>query len=167
VVYKLEAKWKNQLKARCGDDQDAILKNSLAFSEARGTVGYTLRLEQFRNEPARAQGYLEDVVRLYHLAPNTTVDQAIQHLNLELKKSLDSVERWIDVRNGKLVDAIISDPSPVVAVVFGGVHAAGVQKLLERKGIGCTVLEPVGYRNDEAEMISTLHRLVNERISAQ
>jgi hypothetical protein len=164
VSFKLEAKWKDQLKAFCGDDQDAIHQNLLAFSDARGAVGFLTRLEQYRKDPIHAESYLDGVIDLYHLPPGTTVDQAIARLNLELKKIVDSLEHWIDVRNQKLVDAISANPSPVVAVVFGGAHAAGVQKLLEKKGIGCSILEPEGYQDDEGALLQALKDLINQRL---
>jgi hypothetical protein len=164
VSFKLEAKWKDKLKVFCGDDEDSIKKNLAAFSDARGVVGFLTRLEQFRKDPVHAETYLDGVIDLYHLPPSTTVEQAIAKLNLELKKVVDSVEHWVDVRSQKLVAAVVADPSPVVTVVFGGAHAAGVQKLLERNGIGCSILEPDGYQDDEGALLQALKQMVDQRI---
>lgn len=161
VAFKLEAKWGDRLKAHCGDDADALRRNMLAFSDARGVLGYLTRIQEFEKDPKRVKLYLDGVIELYHLPAGATITQAEARLGTELKKSVGEIEKWIEVRNQKLVDAIAGDPSPVVAVVFGGAHASGVKKLLEEKGLGCTVLEPAGYHDDEAEMLSRLHALVN------
>ena len=164
IGYKISARWKNQARVRCGDDSDAMKSNLRAFSDARGILGYLTRLEQNRKNPEGAKIYLEGVVELYHLSKDTTVDQAIFRLNLELKKSVDAIEHWIDVRNQRLVDAIMEDDSKFSAVVFGGAHAAGVRKLLEKRGVGCSIVEPWGYRDDELEMLDNLRHLVNDRL---
>jgi hypothetical protein len=164
VAFKLEAKWKSVLIASCGDDEDASKNGSLAFSDGRGVVGFLSRLEQYRNDPDHARTYLDGVIEIYHLSPSTTVEQAIHHLNLELKKVVDSIEKWTEARNEKLVRAILANPNPVIVTVFGGAHASGVKTLLEKNGIGCTILEPVDYRDDESELLAQLKTLVSQRL---
>ena len=42
----------------------------------------------------------------------------------------------------------------------GGMHAAGLVRELERLGLGCTVIEPTGYRDDEAALLAELEAAV-------
>ena len=51
-------------------------------------------------------------------------------------------------------------PASQVAIVYGGMHAAGIMKLLEEKGVHCTVVEPDGYRDDEAGLLARLNELI-------
>lgn len=162
VGYKLEAKWRKKLSARCGDDPGAIKKNLVAFSDARGNLGFLSRLKQYEKDPARAKTYLEGVIELDHLSASTKVSQAIERLKADLKKNVEDIQRWIEIRNEKLVAAIEAVPAARVVVVFGGAHAKGVQALLEKKGIGCTILEPVGYRDDETLMLGQLKSLIEK-----
>jgi phytoene dehydrogenase-like protein len=164
VGYKIEAKWKDHLKVKCGDDDAEIKKGSLAFSDARALVGYITRLEEYKSQPERAQIYLDGVIDLYKLPKQTTIPQALARLNIGLKRALGDIERSIQVRNQKLVEAVAADSAGSVAVVFGGVHAAGVRKLLEEKGIGCQILEPQGYEDNEVKMLETLHSLIDRRV---
>jgi hypothetical protein len=167
VAYKIEAKWKTKVKTQCGDNAEAMKEILLAFSDSRGILGYSARLQQYQSDPEQSKIYLDGVIESFHLPKDTTIPQAQAELNRQLKGVVDRIEHWIDVRNEKLVDEIASSPETdpsIFAVVFGGVHAAGVKKLLEAKGIGCTILEPKGYKDDEATLVEQLKLLVDQRM---
>lgn len=164
IPLKLEAKYGEKLHTLCGDDEDLIKKNALAFSDARGELGYLTRLEQYKNDPERAKLYLDGVIELYHMSANTTIPQAIARLNMELQKTVDQVEQWIQKRNEHLVDVILAAPHDSnLAVVFGGAHAPGVQALLEKRGMNCTIVEPAGYQDDETQLLQKLKDLIAQR----
>jgi hypothetical protein len=168
VPLKLEAKYGNALHVVCGDDESLIKKNALAFSDARGEVGFLTRLEQYKNDPLRAKNYLDGVIELYHLPQSTTIPTAIQRLDQELQKSISETELWIQKRNEHLVEVIVdvlrSEPKTLdIAVIYGGAHAPGVQALLETKGLNCTVVEPVGYEDNESKLLQKLQDLLKQR----
>jgi hypothetical protein len=164
VPMKLEAKYGSKIHIFCGDDEELAKKNALAFSDARGEVGYLTRLIQYKDDSGKANDYLQDVIKLYHLPANTTVAQGIVHLKTELRKSIGQVEDFIGKRNQHLVDVVtkVSEASSDFAIVFGGAHTAGVKELLESKGLSCDIAEPAGYPaddRDEAKMIQRLKEL--------
>jgi hypothetical protein len=169
VPLKLEAKYGSKIHVICGDDEELAKKNALAFSDARGEVGYLTRLMQYQNEPAKAAGYMEDVVKLYHLPSDATVAQGISALRSALKASVDQVQGFIQKRNEHLVEvaakvAQSKGSSDNIAIVFGGAHAEGVKTLLEGKQLTCDIAEPAGYPSDdrdEAKMIQRLKELLN------
>jgi hypothetical protein len=169
VPLKLEAKYGSKIHIICGDDEELAKKNALAFSDARGEVGYLTRLEQYKNDPTKVAGYLEDVVKLYHLPADATVTQGISKLRNELKTSIDQVQHFIQKRNEHLVEvaakvAQSKSPSDDIAIVFGGAHAEGVKTLLEGKQLNCEIAEPTGYPTDdrdEAKMVRRLNELLN------
>jgi hypothetical protein len=168
VPLKLEAKYGSKIHVVCGDDEELAKKNALAFSDARGELGYLTRLEQYKNDPSKAADYLEDVVKLYHLPADTTVAQGISKLRSELKTSIDQVQQFIQKRNEHLVEvaakvAQSKTSSDDIAIVFGGAHAEGVKTLLEGKLLTCDIVEPAGYPTDdrdEAKMIKRLKELL-------
>jgi hypothetical protein len=168
VPLKLEAKYGSKIHVICGDDDELAKKNALAFSDARGEVGYLTRLDQYKNDPTKAAGYLEDVVKLYHMPSNTTVAQGISKLKSELGNSINQVEEFIGKRNDHLVEVAVKvaqskTPSDDIAIVFGGAHTAGAKALLEAKGLNCEIVEPTGYPaddRDEAKMIQRLKELL-------
>jgi hypothetical protein len=161
IPLKLEAKYGDKIHTLCGDDEALIKQNSLAFSDARGELGFLTRLVQNQNNPDRAKLYLDGVIDLYHLPAGTTIPQAIARLKLELQKSVDQVEQGIQKRNEHLADVISAAPHDSnIAVVFGGAHAPGVERLLEKKGMNCTIVEPSGYQDDETQLLQKLKELL-------
>jgi hypothetical protein len=164
IPLKLEAKYGDKIHTLCGDDEALLKKNALAFSDARGELGYLGRLEHYKNDPERAKLYLDGVIELYHLPAGTTSAQAVSRLNTELEKSVNEAEQWIQKRNEHLVDVISAAPRDSdIAVVFGGAHASGVEALLEKKGMNCTIVEPVGYQDDETQLLQKLKELLAQR----
>jgi hypothetical protein len=99
---------------------------------------------------------VDSAIELYKLPPSTTADQVIDKLKSELKAAITRAKRAIDARNRKLVALVKESKEPNVAIVFGGIHAAGIVGLLDNAGLGCTVVEPVGYQDDEAQLIHKL-----------
>jgi hypothetical protein len=164
IPLKLEAKYGDKIHTLCGDDEALLKKNALAFSDARAELGYLGRLEQYKDDPERAKLYLDGVIELYHMPASTTIAQAIARLNMELEKSVNEAEQWIQKRNEHLVDVISAAPHDSdIAVVFGGAHASGVEALLEKKGMNCTIVEPVGYQDDETQLLQKLKELLVRR----
>lgn len=165
VPLKLEAKHGKALRTACADDLALMKENAMALSDARGIVGFMSRIEQHRNDPARVKTYLEGVTRLYHLPAGSSPDAALARLGMELRNAIGRARAAIDRRNEIAVDAALADPASRVALVFGGLHAEGIQALLEKKGVRCAIVEPVGYPsgasgNNEAALLARLEDLV-------
>jgi hypothetical protein len=160
IPEKLEAKHGDRVKTLCGDDEALIKEHLRVFSDLRGTYGFLSRLLQYRDDPARAKTYVDGVIELYHLPRTTTPDRAIARLKTELKEAMNRLRSVLDRRNAKVVSVARASGARQVAVVFGGVHAPGLVKLLEAQGIGCTVVEPAGYNNDEAALLEQLEAAV-------
>ena len=156
VPLKLEAKYGDKLRTLCGDRPALIRQNQLAFSDARGAVGFLSRLMDKKTSDSRAKDYLDSVIGLYKLPSTTTRAQAIARLKVELRASVRSVRELIEKRNAALVARVKSSSEPVVAVVYGGAHAQGIVKLLNQAKLGCSVVEPTGYTDDEARLLSQL-----------
>ncbi len=153
---KIEAKHAQGVRTICADDEKLIREGNLALSDARGILGFLTRLEQHKNEQVRAKTYLDGVIELYKLPAKTTVSQAVQKLKTELKSSVQRLKTSLEKRNAVAVEKIKGSKEKDVAVVYGGMHAAGILKLLEKAGLGCSIVEPIGYQDDEAKLLKTL-----------
>ena len=163
VAEKIEAKYGEKVRVLCGDDNALTREHLLAFSDIRGTLGFLTRLTQYKDQPARAKTYLEGVIELYRLPADTTIAQALARLRNAMKDAAARLDVALEKRNRKVMEVIqAAGASGNIAVVYGGVHAAGLQKLMEDKGLGCTVLEPVGYQNDESALLERLKTLLKE-----
>ncbi len=156
VPLKLEAKYGDALHTVCGDDESLVKENNLAFSDARAAIGFLSRLLQYRNDSVRRQPYLDGVIQAYKMDPATTTTQAIERMKTELKSAVARAKSAVEKRNQHLVDVIARSTEKNVAVVFGGMHAAGIVQRLKDAGFGCAVIEPVGYQADEEDLLTHL-----------
>ncbi|MDR3606664.1 MAG: hypothetical protein P4M08_04690 [Oligoflexia bacterium] len=156
VPLKLEAKYGGSLHVKCGDDEALVRENNLAFSDARGAIGFMTRLSQYKDDPERVKIYLDGAIEAYKMQRNTTVSEAISRTKAELRKAIERVRSAIDRRNKRLFDAIRASHEKDVAVVFGGMHAAGLANLLKQEKLSCAVIEPVGYQDDEEKLMARL-----------
>jgi hypothetical protein len=166
VPLKLAAKYGDALHVYCGDDEGLAKKHALAFSDARGDIGFLKRLQQYKDNPEQEKIYMDGVVQTYHLSTPPSYDQAVKRLDNELKKAVSEADLYLQKRNEHLVQVIrhALDKSPKgsnIAVVFGGAHASGVKSLLEASGLQCKVVDPVGYNDDETQLFEKLKELIN------
>ncbi len=158
VPLKIKAKYKDAIQVICGDREDLIQETLLAFSDARGSLGFFTRL----SDPSKGKKYLAAAIGIYNMPLNTKLDQAKARALQELKISIDRAKAALLKRNENIVATLIKSSSKEDVVIFGGVHATGIIELLNQKGISCDVVEPKGYQNDEVALLERLELLVKK-----
>jgi len=159
IPMKLKAKYTGKILALCGDNQKLLDENNRQFSDIRGTFGFLSRILEFQNDPAKLKPYLEGAIQTFHLPQYLSALGTIQRLRKLLKNELKEVQTTIQKRNLQIlrvIQDIAKTSNKPVAVVFGGLHTAGLKKLLEKDGFSCSVVQPSGYQADETELIKTL-----------
>lgn len=162
IPLKLEAKYGDQINTICGDSEELVKEQLLAFSDARGDVGYLSRITQYKDNPEKLKPCLSDAIGLLKLPQTASFDDVVTAMKSDLKKAIQRIHATIDKRNSRLVEAAVSLKAKNIGVVYGGMHAEGVKKLLEEKGLNCFIIEPVGYQNDEALLVEQLERAVEK-----
>jgi hypothetical protein len=162
IPLKLEAKFGDMLVTSCGDSVELVKEQLLGFSDARGDLGYLSRLIQHQNSPEKIKPYLDDVIEMFKLSKESSPEEAISEVKADLQKVIKQINVTLEARNSRLVETINSIQAQEVAVVYGGMHASGVKALLEAKGINCSIIEPTGYQNDEANLLQKLEQAVQK-----
>lgn len=162
VPLKIEAKYGTAIRTLCGDDNALVSENSLAFSDARGAIGFLSRLEQYQADPVRAKTYLEGAIQAFKMPASSTIDQAITRSRKELKAAVVRIQDGISKRNRHFVQLLKKSEKAEAALVIGGIHADGLVKLLDDEGVGCAVVEPTGYQNDELDLLEKLKKAVEK-----
>jgi hypothetical protein len=157
VPLKLEAKYGAKLKTLCADDEALIKEHNLAFSDARGTIGFLTRLTEFRFVPEKLKPYFEKVKSVYKLPPDTSIDNGIKALKEDLKKTIVQIDDVFAKRDKNFVEAIKKNADKSSAFVVGGAHTAAIVDLLKKEKIDCTVVQPTGYSLDEEKLRDNFH----------
>jgi len=85
----------------------------------------------------------------------SSIADTIKTLQTDYKSTIADFEKDLEDRNKKFVESLIQSKSDVVFVV-GGLHAKGLVKLLGEKNVNCTVVQPIGYHDDEEKLLSEL-----------
>ncbi len=161
VPLKLEAKFGDRIQTVCADTEKAIHTGLSALSDARGALGFYSRLKEHKNSPEKAKTYLEGVIELYRLPKTITAEEALPRLKKELETSVDAALTAIETRSKNAAEKIRLSKAKASAVVFGGSHGDSLMNTLEAAGINCTLVEPVGYNNDEAQLLVKLQSAID------
>ncbi|MEW6057552.1 MAG: hypothetical protein AB1540_13145 [Bdellovibrionota bacterium] len=157
IGLKLEAKHADKITTLCGDEDALVKEANLAFSDARGTLGFLSRLDQHKNNPARAQVYLEGAREAFGLPKSASYSEVERRLKQELKEAVTRIEASSEKRNRLAISKLKHATSRNVALLYGGSHGAGIKKLLEEEKLDCNIVEPIGYVDDEEELFKKLN----------
>ncbi|MGK5089436.1 hypothetical protein WDW86_17945 [Bdellovibrionota bacterium FG-2] len=164
IPLKLEVKYGSRVLTLCGDDDVLIKETSLAFSDARGSAGFLGRLVQHRMDPVKSKLYLDGVMEAFKLPPATTIEDAVEFLKSDLRRTIERIRKLLDKRNRKVIETLKKKETPEAAIVFGGLHAGGIKTLLEETGFNCTMVEPAGYPGgsggDEESLLTRLDQIL-------
>lgn len=169
VPLRLESRFSEHVRTLCVDDSKQVRAGLLAFSDARGVIGFMDRIQRFAQDPRRVGPYLQDVRRLYHLPESTNSVQVLRRLKQELAAIVERIELSIRERNAHMVrviqKAIVDDQkrknqAPFAALVIGGAHLNDLVRKLDEAGLSCRVIRPKGYRDDSEVLLSQLKQAV-------
>lgn len=161
VPLKLEARHGGKLVTYCGDKKSIIKKHQLAFSDARAAIGYYSRIDS--KSRRSQQAFLKSAINAYQWPKNTTASAALVKLKDEVKKSIKEFLDLIHERNKSFVEAIKARSETQGALIIGGVHAADLKSQLEAQKIGCTIVEPVGYEDNEVKLVESLRKFIKSK----
>lgn len=166
IPMRLESRFGKRLQTLCVDDLAQIRAGLLAFSDARGAIGYASRIRQWVNDPVRLKPYLSDVQALYKLPARTTPHQALNRIQQELKSIIRRIENSIAARNRKMADAMArtlrAQQPGFAALVIGGAHTKDLVSRLDKAGLKSQVVRPKGYSDDAEKLVEELKQAVQE-----
>lgn len=141
LPMKLKAKHQEQVTAICADDEALMEKNQLALSDARGFLGFYLRLRQIKNSPKSFARYKEALEE----TQKQKINDPITYSKEKALESLQLFKEYVKERNVVFLEHIKKhlDKNPVV--VIGGLHARDLSDLLKAENIPVKVITPKGY----------------------
>lgn len=152
--FKLKARFTDQIKVVCGDDNKQILESKMRLSNLRGWMGFWTHLHET---------YIDDKGKLYSDAaaetlkvPNTTPkDKLLSLIQERMKEDLDGFNKSISNRDDSVIKALKASEFETAAVVFGGLHTDDLKSKLEAAGFGCDVLKPPGYEDANEKLVES------------
>lgn len=141
LPLKLKAKFPNEVTAICADNEILMKNNQLAISDARGYVGFYIRLKQNASDPKKFSNYkkaLEETQKV-------EVADPIGYSKAHTIKSLESFNHYVQQRNALFAQAIKKHINENPILIVGGLHAKDLINQLKAEGIETEVITPKGY----------------------
>jgi hypothetical protein len=160
MPLKLKVEHENTL-VTCGDSDELISQNSLAFSDLRGYVGYFKRLvETKENKPRLYKSYANSLMKELKMKKGDPLRLAQKSALSALKR----VELFIEQRNNVFVQSVVSHPKSKAIIVIGGLHISDLKMKLNKEGYQVNVVTPLGYVDQDTQLLKTLEKLLTTQI---
>jgi hypothetical protein len=158
LPLKLKAKFPKVITALCADNLSMLKKNQLAISDARGFIGFYIRLKQTAGDPKKFLTYKKALEETHKIE----VADPIGYSKAQTIKSLESFNHYVQQRNVIFTQAIKKhiDKNPILIV--GGLHANDLINQLKAEGIKTEVITPKGYPESSERLAADLLKALEE-----
>ena len=141
LPMKLKAKYPTLVTVICADDQKLMKMNQTAFSDARGFIGFFLRLKEHQNDPKKYAVYH----RALEEAQRKKIDDPMEFSREQAIESINHFKTLIEMRNQLFLAAIVKYLPHRPTVIIGGLHAQGLMNMLSDNQVPAEILTPVAY----------------------
>jgi hypothetical protein len=152
LPLKLKAKFPKEVTALCADNESLLKKNQLAISDARGFIGFYVRLKQNTADPKKFLTYkkaLEETQKI-------EVADPIGYSKSQTIKSLENFNHYMQQRNALFARAIKKHLNENPILIVGGLHAKDLVNQLKAEGIETEVITPKGYPESSEKLAEDL-----------
>ncbi len=155
---KIFAKYGEQVKTVCGDSDALIQEGNLRLSNLRGWMGFYTRLSEDRQATEKSQVYADSATDLLKIPRTTGRPELLKQIKDKIKVELEAFHKSLKDRDDAFVKVLQAQDFKKAAIVIGGLHADDLKEKVEKAGIGCEVLEPPGYQNDDEKLIQDFQK---------
>lgn len=159
VPMKLKAKFGDTLKVVCGDNNDLIKKNNLAFSDTKAFSGFFQRLFHYQNNDQKLyEKYLKAFKEV------VTLKEGEDPVAVAKRKTLESLSKFgthIETRNLYFLKQILKQIEKNPILIVGGLHVPGIVKQLKEGKIDYEIITPVDYPQDEGKLFVELKKALD------
>ncbi len=151
VPLKLKLRHPTQVTTLCGDSAELIRQHQLSVSDAKGFLGFYLRLK------TQGSGAKFDA---YHRALEEVLKQKVADpLAVSRELALKNIVRFEELvleRNALFLKHLVQRRLESPVIVVGGLHAQDLMAQLTAAGIRTQVLEPENYPTTNEQIASEL-----------
>lgn len=152
LPMKIKAKFPEKIRALCGDNDIFLKKNLLAISDARGFIGFYLRLKEAISNPKKFAIYKQALEE----TQKSQIQDPIQYTKKRTKQSLEEFDLYIKKRNSIFTQIIKKNIQENPILIIGGLHTKDLIKQLKTEGIETEVITPTGYPESSEKLIDNL-----------
>jgi hypothetical protein len=132
-------------------------ENNLAISEARGYIGFYLRLLQNRNSPQKFSSYKKALEE----TEKKLIENPLEHARSGTISSIERFQSLIKKRNDLFLMQIKKHLKENPIMIVGGLHAKDLIQRLEADGIQTEIVTPNGYPESSERLGEDLLKIIN------
>ncbi|HXH75976.1 MAG TPA: hypothetical protein VNJ08_13475 [Bacteriovoracaceae bacterium] len=159
LPLKLKMQFPDQVTSICGDSEELARQNQLAISEAKGFLGFHMRLKDtVESSPKKYQGYLK---ALEEIEKRKIIDP-IAYTKQAALKQLEVFNELIKKRNSVLSDTAGLHINNHPVIIVGGLHAKNLEVQLKQAGYEVSVHTPQGYPANSENLGQDLIKALEE-----
>jgi len=153
VHMKLKVKFP-KLKILCGDNEELVKKNLMAFSELKGFLGFWEKLNSFKGVDQKK--YLIYESKLKELFPEETIKDSMGFIVNKISENLNLFESYISQRNDSFIEVLKKNRVLNPVLIIGGLHVDELSYKLKNDSFKVNVITPKGYDSSESILIESL-----------
>jgi hypothetical protein len=156
---KIKAKYQDKIKVICGDNEELIKANNLAFSDMKAFSSFFQRFIYYQNQNQEAfNKYLKAYKELVTLKQ---ADDPILDAKNRATESMNKFKQLIESRNTHFLKAIVENQKMNPVLIVGGLHVYGIEKFLKENKIDYEIIEPFQYPLDELKLYVEIENILN------
>jgi hypothetical protein len=153
IPLKLKAKYAQSIEAYCADDLQLIHKHQLSLSDAKGYIGFYLRLKQFQSKDVKS--FLKYKQALEQ-SEKQTINEPVRYTKEKALKALEAFQKLLLERNAIILKNITRNLKHNPILVVGGLHAQDLMDQLTLAGVKTQVITPSHYPQNSENLIQEL-----------
>lgn len=162
LPLKVEVFFKEKIKTLCIDDLHLIDQSQLALSDVRAYIGYSARLDYFKQKKD-----MESYNRYAaSLLSEEEKKQKVDALIIAKKKARQSLDLFVKIntqREEKIIENILKlklNEKDMVAIVIGGIHVEELNQQLKKRNFLTEVYTPEGYVDNDKGLVEELRGIL-------
>jgi len=162
IPLKLRAKYPKQVKAICADDMKLIAANQRALSDAKGNLGFYIRLTEAKPGSVMFKRYHQALVEAHNIKTADPINSALQQGRLELAK----FRKYLSERNTLFLKMLVKYRAENPILVVGGLHTEELMEELTLAQIETNLITPDDYPEESERVLLDLETALQKSPSS-
>lgn len=152
IPLKLRAKYPQQVKAICADDMKLIAENQRALSDAKGNLGFYIRLSEAKAGTVMFKRYHQALEEAHKKKTNDPINSALEQGRIELA----NFRQLISERNTLFFKMLVKYRSENPILIVGGLHTDELMQELTLAQVETILITPDDYPEESERILLDL-----------
>jgi hypothetical protein len=158
LPLKLKAKYPHQVKAICADDLNLITAHQRALSDAKGNLGFYIRLTEVKPGTTMFQRYHQALEEAHRIKTSNPVEAALK----QGRQDLTNFRKYLSERNAIFLKLLVKFRHENPILIVGGLHTEELMEELTLAQIETTLIIPDDYPSESERILFDLEKSLEQ-----